>query len=57
MAPDVLDLGGPPPSFHAEGLVAALGRDAVEAGLDDGELRPAVRVREPELDQRGVSAE
>ena len=49
---DVADLLRPAVAVHAEGLVAARRRKAVEARLDDHEPRAAVGVLEAELDQR-----
>src|SRR5262249_24599799 len=52
MAADVLQLRVPPLGIHAERFGAAPGRNAVEAGLDDRELRPRRHLLEPELDER-----
>src|SRR5262245_41899115 len=52
MALNVLHLRGPPLAVHAERLVATVRRQAIEARLDDRELRSVRRLLEPELDQR-----
>src|SRR5262249_11499787 len=52
MSLDVLDLGRPPLVVHAEGLGAARQRDAVETGLDYGQLGAASHFLEHEFDQR-----
>src|SRR5712692_5243504 len=49
---EVLDLPGPPVLVHAERFGATGERDAIEPGLDDGELGTAVDFLELELDQR-----
>src|SRR3979409_1199639 len=56
MPRDVLDLGRPAAFVHAEGLVAAVRRQLVEARFDDAQPRAGCRLLPGEFDQRRAVA-